>query len=90
MTIKVKLVIALSILLLITSNSFAKFHLAEKMDVPLPKHFSQVMDASIRLIVNKSNGKYGGCSGTFVSDDGVFITARHCFQACLEKLNSGG
>lgn len=74
--------------LLIGPISFAKFHLAEKMDVPLPKGYSRAMGASIRLIVERPGGKKGGCSGTFVSNDGVFITARHCLQTCLEGLGA--
>jgi hypothetical protein len=77
-----------SIIILFASSSFAKFHLAEKFDVPLPKAYSQAMDASIRLIVTKTDGKFGACSGTFVSNDGVFITARHCLQSCLVDLGA--
>jgi hypothetical protein len=47
---------------------------------PAPQWIDRVQHAAVRLA--------GGCSGSFVSGDGLVMTNHHCANACLQQLST--
>jgi hypothetical protein len=56
-------------------------HLREAWDfAPDAAWIGRVMRASVRLA--------GGCSGSFISPDGLVMTNQHCVEECLDRLST--
>lgn len=54
------------------------------------KYGVQVTDAFLDHLRLSSVRLEGGCSGSFVSDDGLVLTNHHCVDSCLQELSSAG
>ena len=54
------------------------------------KYGVQVTDAFLDYLRLSSVRLEGGCSGSFVSGDGLVLTNHHCVDSCLQELSSAG
>jgi hypothetical protein len=64
-----------------TLDNLPKAELKKRYDFePDAAWVDKVMKASVRLA--------GGCSGSFVSKDGLVLTNHHCISGCVQQLSS--
>src|SRR4051812_34737022 len=64
-----------------TYNNFPKNKVAQKYGfTPSDKWLQEAQLSSVRLA--------GGCSGSFVSPNGVVMTNHHCAHSCIEQLST--
>jgi hypothetical protein len=62
-------------------NKFPASAVAKKYGfIPTPEWLDHLRFSSARLA--------GGCSGSFVSDNGLVMTNHHCAHSCIEQLSS--
>src|SRR5438309_8562262 len=64
-----------------TYNNFPKNKVAQKYGfTPSDKWLAEAQRSSVRLA--------GGCSGSFVSPDGLVMTNHHCAHSCIAQLST--